>query len=46
MTDHEWAIIYGDRKIFTSTDGSWAEAPPWNVQIVVIPNKTVGRELL
>lgn len=42
----DWAIIYGDRSVFSSEDGPWKDAPPWNVQIVVIPNQTSGRELL
>lgn len=42
----DWLIIYGDRSVFSSKDGSWAVAPPWNAQIVAIPNQTGGRELL
>lgn len=42
----DWLIIYGDRSVFSNEDGSWAEAPPWNAQIVAIPNQTGGRELL
>lgn len=46
MINLKWAIIYGDRQIFTSDDGSWSDAPPWNAQIVIIPNSTSGREIL
>ena len=44
----DWLIIYGDkdRSVFSSKDGPWAKAPPWNAQIVAIPSQTGGRELL
>lgn len=46
MINLDWIIIYGDRETFSNADGSWAEAPPWNAQIVVTPNQTGGREIL
>ena len=30
-----WRIIYADGSVFSSYDGTWAEAPPFGVQAVV-----------
>lgn len=43
-----WRIYYADGSTFDSTQGSWAEAPPFGVQCVVwyhepAPFKTIER---
>ncbi len=33
-----WKILYGDGSVFTSNDGTWAEAPPFGVYAIVYYN--------
>lgn len=43
MTElNDWAIIYGDGTVFTHEQGTWADAPALNAQVVVQPNRDVG----
>jgi hypothetical protein len=37
-----WRIFYADGSIFTSEDGTWAEAPPFGVQCVVYYHLPAG----
>lgn len=40
-----WRIYYADGSTFTSADGTWAQAPPFGVQMIVYyhvpPYKTI-----
>lgn len=45
MNDLNWAIIYGYRNVFSSADGSWAEAPAWGVMAVAEKNQEAGLEI-
>jgi hypothetical protein len=45
MNDLNWAIIYGDLRVFSSADGSWAKAPVWNVMAVAEENQEIGLEI-
>lgn len=38
----EWAVIYGDRSVFTNLDGSWEEAPAWGVQAIIYRSAETG----
>lgn len=45
MNELNWAIIYGDQSVFSSADGSWADAPAWDVMAVAEKNQEVGLEI-
>ena len=42
----DWIIYYGDGSEFTSDDGTPAQAPAENIQVIAQNDGTVGRELL
>lgn len=31
-----WALYYDSRRVYTSEDGEWQDAPPWGVQALVV----------
>lgn len=41
-----WRIYYGDRSIFSSTDGDWVDAPFLNVAALAIPEPGVIRQII
>lgn len=45
MANLNWAIIYGDLRVFSSADGFWAEAPAWDVMAVAEKNQEIGLEI-
>lgn len=42
----QWRIYYGDGSTFDSSQGSPLDAPPLDVQIIVVADDQVGRQLL
>ena len=38
----KWQIYYSDGSTFSSEDGNWEDAPGWDVQVVLFPDKTTG----
>ena len=41
-----WAVYYGDGRRFTDSDGSPADAPAWDVQVIAQESDRVGRILI
>lgn len=38
-------MYYGDRSTFSSVDGSWTDAPAFNVAGLGVPMPTIGRQI-
>lgn len=41
-----WRIYYGDGSVFDDSMGTPKEAPPLNVQVIVVADENVGKQLL
>ena len=46
MSKIKWRIYYGDGTTFDENQGTPEQAPPLNVQVIVVDDADVGRQLL